>query len=139
MAELESKNHDDLDIPTNYDGSAYVHQNLQSDQREVLLYVLSKLKQWVDDYVNDTSTFQPLRLTICGQAGSGKSVLIKTLVSVIRTMFSRNDCCYVCAPTGSAAYQAGGQTIHSLFGIKSTRANYSAPPSLQQKTITKIC
>ena len=121
-----------------HDGSAYDIDNLFDDQKDILLYVLSKLQQWVQDYENNTNKFIPLRLTICGQAGSGKSVLIKTLVSILRKMFRRNDCCYVCAPTGSAAYQAGGQTIHSLFGIKSTNTSFQVTPTLQQKLLQRF-
>ena len=72
-------------------------------------------------------------MTICGQAGSGKSVLIKTLLTVIRKMFGRNDVCYICAPTGSAAFQAGGQTIHSLFGIKARTFKDNPSQELQDK------
>ena len=103
-----------------------------------MLYVLSRLKQWFDDFHNGTNTFRPLRLTVCGQAGSGKSVLIKTLVSLLRNMFGRNDCCYVCAPTGSAAYQAGGQTIHSLFGIKTTQTSYLPTSTLRHKLLQRF-
>ena len=127
-----------LDVPHAHDGSPYLLQNLHEDQKDILLYVLSRLKQWVEDFHNGTNLFEPLRLTVCGQAGSGKSVFIKTLVSLLRHMFGRNDCCYVCAPTGSAAYQAGGQTIHSLFGIKTTQTSYLPTPTLQHKLLRKF-
>ena len=77
-------------------------------------------------------------MTICGQAGSGKSVLIKTLLTVIRKMFGRNDVCYICAPTGSAAFQAGGQTIHSLFGIKARTVKDNPSQELQDKLQRKF-
>ena len=138
ISEAANKNTDSLNLPTTYNGSPYLLSNLHPDQKDIMLYILSKLHQWIDDYNNSTTTFMPLRLTICGQAGSGKSVLIRTLVSVLRQMFRRNDCCYVCAPTGSAAYQAGGQTIHSLFGIKSSQTSYNVTPTLQQKLLQKF-
>jgi hypothetical protein len=51
---------------------------------------------------------KPLRMTVLGCAGSGKSVLINTLVGCIRKMF--NNSVFVTAPTGAAAYNVGGQT-----------------------------
>ena len=47
-------------------------------------------------------------------------------------MFQRNDTCYVCAPTGSAAFSAGGKTIHSLFGISVHRNQHHLGPTLQK-------
>lgn len=54
-------------------------------------------------------------MTIIGEAGSGKSFVINTLVSVIRTMFQSNTSCHVVAPTGASAFNAGGSTIHFTF------------------------
>ena len=57
------------------------------------------------------------RLTMSGAGGSGKSVLINTIASVVRKAFGRSDAVHVCGPTGSAAFNAGGVTMHRLFGI----------------------
>lgn len=56
-------------------------------------------------------------MTIAGEAGSGKSTLVKTLVTCIRKMFGCNDSVFVAAPTGSASFNGGGVTMHRLFGI----------------------
>jgi uncharacterized protein YkvS len=48
-------------------------------------------------------------LLITGQAGTGKSVFIQYL----RSQITKN--CVVVAPTGVAALNVGGQTIHSFF------------------------
>ena len=99
-----------LKIPLQSDGTNYTIQQLKDDQQDILAYILARLKQWIDSYNAQLTTYQPLHMTICGQAGSGKSVLIKTLLTLLRNMFRRNDCCYICAPTGSAAFQAIGFT-----------------------------
>jgi len=61
--------------------------------------------------------FKPLRMTIMGCGGTGKSVLINTLVTCIRKIFDDNDSVFVTAPTGAAAYNVGGSTIHREFKI----------------------
>jgi len=52
---------------------------------------------------------EPQIVLLSGRAGTGKSVAIHWL----RNRF--DGMCAVCAPTGLAALQAGGQTIHSMF------------------------
>ena len=49
-------------------------------------------------------------------AGSGKSTVINTLVTAVRRMFGYKNVIQIFAPTGGAAANAGGRTIHS--GLK---------------------
>ena len=53
----------------------------------------------------------PLRMIVSGTAGTGKSYLIKCLQQLL------GDRLRVAAPTGGAAYNVLGQTLHSLLGI----------------------
>ena len=50
-------------------------------------------------------------LFVTGRAGTGKSTLLRALRDLIRDEY------VVVAPTGLAAVTAGGQTIHSFFGL----------------------
>lgn len=50
-------------------------------------------------------------LFVTGRAGTGKSTLLRALRSLV------DDEMVVVAPTGLAAVNAGGQTIHSFFGL----------------------
>jgi phage gpG-like protein len=43
--------------------------------------------------------------------------LIKTIVAQIRTIFKNNNSVLVTAPTGAAAHNVGGQTIHREIKI----------------------
>lgn len=53
-----------------------------------------------------------------GSAGTGKSVLLREIIKVLRMKFSRNpDSLGITASTGIAACNIGGQTIHSWAGI----------------------
>jgi GTPase SAR1 family protein len=74
------------------------------------LAILSKLQEWFTCVENGTtSTFVPVRLTVSGQAGSGKTVLINTLVNSTSNNSKQEFCTCLC-PTGSAAFNAGGMT-----------------------------
>ena len=59
------------------------------------------------DYLRDDQG----HLFVTGRAGTGKSTLLRALRGLI------TDEMAVLAPTGLAAVNAGGQTIHSFFGI----------------------
>jgi ATP-dependent DNA helicase PIF1 len=55
-------------------------------------------------------------LVILGSAGTGKSMIIKTMEEYIKTN-KRESKMYLCATTGIASYNIGGMTIHSFMGI----------------------
>jgi ABC-type dipeptide/oligopeptide/nickel transport system ATPase component len=57
-------------------------------------------------------------ITLFGKAGSGKSVLVNTLVTAMLRAFPGKHTVAVCAPTGAAAYNIGGKTIHNEWSIK---------------------
>jgi hypothetical protein len=63
------------------------------------------------------SKFVPLRLTVCGAAGTGKSFIIDTIVSYMRRMFDDHDVVHVAAPTGMAAFNVPGKTLHRFAGL----------------------
>ena len=90
------------------------------DQKEVLAYMSQFFIKWYELVKTPDlqDTFTPLRMTLCGVAGSGKSTLINTFVSIVRTITQKTDSIYVCGPTGSAAFNAGGETCHRLFNIQ---------------------
>ena len=59
------------------------------------------------DLVANTNT----SLFVTGKAGTGKTTFIKGIQKLIKKNF------LVLAPTGIAAMNVGGQTIHSFFGL----------------------
>ena len=54
---------------------------------------------------------EPLRMIVSGTAGTGKSFLIKCLQGLL------GDLLMVTAPTGAAAYNVHGHTLHSVLSI----------------------
>src|SRR5215212_8750276 len=67
----------------------------------------NKIFETASRFINETS--HPVFLT--GKAGTGKTTFLK----FIRENSSKN--CVVVAPTGVAAINAGGTTIHSFFQL----------------------
>ena len=75
---------------------------------------------------------------ISGVGGTGKSFLIETIKSLISNLWSiKNLTCTIAAPTGLAAFNIGGVTIHRLFQLpiehNSQTANYWPLPKTSQK------
>ncbi len=66
-----------------------------------------------DDYI-------PLRATVFGAGGCGKSHLIHTIQQMIDDYCDGNVSCYCSAPSGSAAFRIGGSTVHSFAGVNVT-------------------
>ena len=110
--------------------------NLLSDQKEIVLQIMFTLKQWIE--WDGNRKFWPLRLTVRGKPGTGKSVVIKTIRNICYHMFSMDSCVQICAPTGGAAYNAGGQTCHRQWGI-SRNPKTNELSSEKKKYICKTC
>jgi PIF1 helicase. len=105
---------------------------------------LKKVQEWLNlskKSKQECEKFEPLRMTVLGQSGTGKSRLINTLVSVIRKMFQNNNSVHVAAPTGAAAHAVNGQTIHRIFSVntgKDTELGTSAKENLGKLLETTI-
>ena len=56
-----------------------------------------------------------------GCGGTGKSFIINTIISIMRNMTQMNDTVKVGAPSGAAAYNVQGSTLHRLLGISVSR------------------
>ena len=118
----------------------------KDDQLTVLVPIMTKLREWVtcatidDDTV--AKTFQSMRLTICGSAGSGKSFFIECLANTIRRIFQMRTAVVIAAPTGAAAYNVGGETVHRTFAVNphkpSQRIGKSATKRLKNDLIRTL-
>ena len=129
-----------IQLPLTTDGKNYSPERCTKDQRQIIATVLSYVKKWTEyqhENIESTVSYKPLRMTICGQAGSGKSVLIHTLVTILRTIFQNTDAAIVVGPTGSSAFNAGGKTMHSFFGIHGKEGCNQQIPSTTQATLLR--
>jgi hypothetical protein len=74
--------------------------------------------------------YKPLRAIVMGCGGTGKSFSINTIISIVRTMTQLNDSILVGVPTGAAAFNVQGSTLHHLLGI-----NVGWPEDVMSETI----
>ena len=124
-------------IPLNHVGQPFSIAALYPDQQYILFRVFSKIREWLE--CDNLCTFEPLRCTIVGQAGSGKSVLLNTITAVMRTLFNYNNILKVGCPTGTAAFNTFGETLHRLTsqGIVGNYEAHSMPAAKRKVLLQK--
>ena len=94
---------------------------LNEEQRHIVMYN----RLWCKDYIQAIrrgSHVKPYRIFISGPGGTGKTFIVNMikqdiphfLKSVVRAEDDQ-PLVLITAPTGSAAFQVGGSTIHSAF------------------------
>lgn len=86
----------------------YEMQDLTDEQQ---IIVLSAIDTVIKFLTNDPD-YKPMRATILGCGGTGKSHIINTIISIIRRYTNCNDVIKVAAPSGGAAYNVKGCTLH---------------------------
>src|SRR5687767_12220973 len=102
--EMEENSKNELTIPLRMNQQhkfeEYNIEFCREDQKEVLAYILQYVKRWEDlDKTSESiDHFTPLRMTLCGVAGSGKSTLSQTLVTAIRKITGKTNSVYVSGP-----------------------------------------
>ena len=85
-----------------------LYNSLNTDQRRVVDRVLREVSSDTD----------PCRLIVSGEGGTGKSRVINVLHQMVTDRYASNALpVAVAAPTGMAAYNVGGTTIHRLLSL----------------------
>ena len=92
---------------------------LSADQRHIFDNINTHLHHQQQHETNKCACdMQLLRVFISGVGGTVKSFLIEAVKSLINNMWPLDDItCAVAAPTGLAACNVGGVTIHRLFQL----------------------
>ena len=120
-SDIEKEDPNDLDLAMKIDDKGILHhyelEDLHHDQQEVAVYILDHIRKWIEHDPTRDGPFQGITLTVRGKGGSGKTVLLRTITSVVRRMFQSRTAVHVAGPTGASACNAGGSTFHHLFGI----------------------
>lgn len=104
-------------------------QNLNHKQKEFFYHVYHWLKTQND----------PLYVFLSGGAGVGKSVVLRVLYQALLKYYNHrpeenpdNFKILLCAPTGKAAHNIGGNTIHNTFSIPVGKGFKFKPLDMQQ-------
>ena len=88
---------------------------------------------------------KPLRMFVSGVGGTGKSFLIEAIKAFVDDLWPSEDMkCAIPAPTGSAAFNVGGVTIHCLFQLpiehEGRETGYWSLPKAAEKVMkTAFC
>jgi len=123
--EIQDSDFAPLEIPLKLNQTEFLLTDLKPDQEDVAYAILDGLNRFMT--CEDLKTFVPIRVTINGGGGSGKSVVINTLVSVLRKMFQITRVASVFAPSGVAAFNVRGTTVHYFFGMGCSYRDYEGP------------
>ena len=118
---------DALDLNRNDDKSAPNLDELVSspntDQSRVFELVKSHLEHQLlhENEICKCTNWKPLQMFVSGVGGTGKSFLIKTIRALVSSMWgsdgTQSTLCAVTTPTGLAAFNVGGVTIHRLLQL----------------------
>ena len=117
-------------IPTRSDGRDYDIQDLSKEQRVIVLAVVDTVVK----FLTNDEEYRPFRATITGMGGTGKSLVINTIISILRKMTDVNDTVQVGAPSGCAAYNVNGTTLHTLLGLN-VQTPYAQPNQEMDKLL----
>lgn len=112
-ADIEKAQEQQLEIPTRSNGEDYNIDILSVEQRIIVLATIDTIVK----FLTNDDDYKPLRATIIGMGGCGKSLIINTIISIVRKMTKTNDTVKVAAPSGNAAWNVQGCTLHSLLNI----------------------
>ena len=144
MGEARAAMKDLFDINTNQPDTLSLEQRvamLNTDQRRVFDKVKAHFLHQKEHEANKCACdFTPLRMFVSGVGGTGKSFLIETIKSLVGHLWPSDDLtCAVAAPTGLAAFNVGGVTIHRLFQLpvehEEKTAGYWALSKASQKVM----
>jgi hypothetical protein len=123
--EATSAMHDVANFQEAHDSTTSIDELLSSlniDQKRVfqlVKYHLEHQLQHEDDACKCTDV-KPLHMFVSGVGGTGKSFLIKTIRALVTKVWHNDKdslLCAVSAPTGLAAFNVGGVTIHRLLQL----------------------
>ena len=114
-------------------------RNLDFYQRKVIEKGIKYCRNLVKSLKSKNSPCNPCNTIVLGGAGSGKSTVINILKQWIHLILKREgdnpDCPYVIvvAPTGTAAANVRGQTLHSALGFNFGNKHYSLSDKKRDK------
>ena len=119
-----------IHIPLQKDGTTeYKLEDLNAEQQAVVICAMDTIIK----FLNNDPDYKPFRATVVGSGGTGKSFIINTLISIIRKYTMCNDSVKVAAPSGGAAYNVQGCTMHRCLSIAVDKKKLCQPLSPERQ------
>lgn len=112
--ELQYNGHFTCDLGTDSDAYQNSVKSLNAQQRQILLQIAKHSQDTNVSTVKHVAKPPPLRLFVTGEAGSGKSFVMRIVCQAINKILGNNSV-VIAAPTGVAAFNAGGLTLHRVL------------------------
>jgi len=123
-----------LKLPKTKDGKDYSIASLAPEQKIVVLAVIDTIVK----FLKNDNDYVPIRATIMGCGGTGKSYIINTILTIVRQITRSNSTLMVGAPSGTAAFNVQGSTLHHLLGIGVTRPEDNITQKVQEKLQSQL-
>ena len=117
-----------LVIPKQKNGKNYSVRNSEEQSEIVYTAVDTIIK-----FLNNDPSYKPMRATVMGCGGTGKSFIINTIIAMVRKLTDSNDTVQVAAPSGAAAFNVQGSTIHRLLTITPNREHIELGDAAREK------
>ncbi len=109
-------------------------ESLAPEQKNVVLAVIDTIVK----FLRNDKNYVPFRGTIMGCGGTGKSYIINTILTMIANMTKSNAPILIGAPSGSAAFNVQGSTLHHLLGIGVARPEDNITQKVQEKLQSQL-
>ena len=125
---------DKLVIPKQRNGDDYDAEQMSDEQKEIVYSAVDT----VTKFLNNDPSYKPMRATIMGSAGTGKSFIINTIISMVRKLTGSNDTVQIAAPSGAAAFNVQGSTIHNLLGVRVTNPEKDLTENTKSRLLEQL-
>ena len=89
-------------------------------------------------FLNNDPDCRPMRATVMGSGGTGKSFIINAIVSMVRKLTCSNDTVQIAAPSGAAAFNIQGSTIHTLLGVRANNPEKVMPENTKARLLEQL-
>ena len=137
--DTDKEDNPEISIPKTKLGGEYTVKDLTDEQRVVVLAAVDSIIK----FLHNDDNYTPFRATVLGCGGTGKSFIINTIITLVRKMTGLDDTVKVAAPSGGAAYNVQGTTIHRLLNVDVQqpykKLNKEKKEHLQQRLKDLLC
>ena len=107
--------------------------NLNTKQKKAYKFITS----WIDSMNNDPDNTKPIYLNISGRAGCGKTYFLNCVSQYAQRVGGLNFLLKA-APTGTAAFLIGGDTLHSMFRLPLQASTKKDIPDLNVDSLDEL-